>query len=1049
MASSSKQPEIPPRRRSSTTSPNKIINQNSAEDSQPNSPLFLSRRHSSCIDDTIENENYTMHPAANNASAAIPSIPARRNPGPPVIGPRPAQYKLPPPPRASSCEPPADRHSIRGHAKDHPRETVAVPATPTRDSATTVQQQQQQQPQPQPQQPQQPQPQQPQPQQPQQQQQQPQLRTRRFKVPPPIKCISEPLDGGSRESYEMMTPAMTMSPNRQDSGHWSDSFSVNSSPGYSTKSMETPLLSHAKMMPSRSNKKRFILDRYVVCDQWNGRARFSPANSGPISSSSTAELTKSHSTPASLQAIVEFNENSPNSLQHRVMGTEAIDVTEVFIRLQRRQVLYNAAILIFITVLLIFVVRVGLPDSSGGQSKTASTVVRNPNAAATANHANGSLFKTSTVAADDFNHSSRHPATTNTNTTDLSAKLSDATTTKKNYVPIIPADEIIYDIPVFNPMYSIIDHPKSNLYILGTCLPSFCQNVTSTLAQYLYTVPYKKEYDHKELIALESVVNVRCYELTALYFCALFASKGCGNRKVKPCQSLCKETIRSCGFFFDIFEAHHEHRECMQFPNDTENPNTFCVGHREVANVKKMKNKGLCHEGFKCDRKRCIPMDWRCDGHFDCEDHSDEMRCSQCPDQLFCGGGRCIAVEHICNGVSDCEWGQDERNCVRLSGEMGQRGEGVLELYSPNTTSWRPACIQSWDSSLSATIICNILGYKRSVISKLGTNNKLLASVKYNQSIEYYDENKMTVYREIRDCPDSNLYPSISLSCSNFECGVRRRPQTMYRQSRIVGGRPSLPGDWPFLAAILGGPDEIFYCAGVLISEQWVLTAAHCTGGKILDDLSEWTIQLGMTRRHSHSFFGRKVKVEKIIRHEMYNNGPVQHDHDIALFKLSEKLTFHEFLLPVCLPTPNMVLKTNISCTVIGWGRRNGLEGADYEPTVNEVQVPVLDRDLCNAWLKQKDVNITKGMICAGYEQGGKDACQGDSGGPLLCPVEGHQDRWFVGGIVSWGVECATPSLPGVYVNVPMYTEWITKSIREDELQSAMDEVDEITVDDY
>lgn len=43
--------------------------------------------------------------------------------------------------------------------------------------------------------------------------------------------------------------------------------------------------------------------------------------------------------------------------------------------------------------------------------------------------------------------------------------------------------------------------------------------------------------------------------------------------------------------------------------------------------------------------------------------------------------------------------------------------------------------------------------------------------------------------------------------------------------------------------------------------------------------------------------------------------------------QLSEKLTFHEFLLPVCLPTPNMVLKPNISCTVIGWGRRNGLEG--------------------------------------------------------------------------------------------------------------------------
>lgn len=52
--------------------------------------------------------------------------------------------------------------------------------------------------------------------------------------------------------------------------------------------------------------------------------------------------------------------------------------------------------------------------------------------------------------------------------------------------------------------------------------------------------------------------------------------------------------------------------------------------------------------------------------------------------------------------------------------------------------------------------------------SRLGDNNKLLATVKYNQSMEYYDENKMTVYREIRDCPDSYVYPSINLTCSNF-----------------------------------------------------------------------------------------------------------------------------------------------------------------------------------------------------------------------------------------------------------------------------------------
>ncbi|KAJ4440399.1 hypothetical protein ANN_08540 [Periplaneta americana] len=136
-----------------------------------------------------------------------------------------------------------------------------------------------------------------------------------------------------------------------------------------------------------------------------------------------------------------------------------------------------------------------------------------------------------------------------------------------------------------------------------------------------------------------------------------------------------------------------------------------------------------------------------------------------------------------------------------------------------------------------------------------------------------------------------------------------------------------------------------------------------------------WTIQLGITRRHAHSYFGQKMKVKRVVPHPMYNMG-VAHDNDVALFQLKSRVTFHEHLLPVCLPPPNHELVPGTVCTVIGWGKREDKDASEYEPAVNEVQVPVLNRELCNVWLQHRDLNVTEGMICAGYPEGGKDACQ-------------------------------------------------------------------------
>lgn len=49
-------------------------------------------------------------------------------------------------------------------------------------------------------------------------------------------------------------------------------------------------------------------------------------------------------------------------------------------------------------------------------------------------------------------------------------------------------------------------------------------------------------------------------------------------------------------------------------------------------------------------------------------------------------------------------------------------------------------------------------------------------------------------------------------------------------------------------------------------------------------------------------------------------------------------------------------------------------------------------------------------------------ALQGDSGGPLVCNMDG---LWYQIGIVSWGVGCGRPNLPGIYTNVSHHYNWI------------------------
>ncbi|XP_060525227.1 trypsin-1-like [Cylas formicarius] len=232
-------------------------------------------------------------------------------------------------------------------------------------------------------------------------------------------------------------------------------------------------------------------------------------------------------------------------------------------------------------------------------------------------------------------------------------------------------------------------------------------------------------------------------------------------------------------------------------------------------------------------------------------------------------------------------------------------------------------------------------------------------------------------------------------------------------ETRIVGGRPTGVNVYPWVARIVY--DGHFHCGASLVSESFVLTAAHCVRRL---KRSKIRVILGDHDQSTTDDVPAKMRaVAAVIRHRNFDSDT--YNHDIALLKLRKPVEFSKNIRPVCLPT--VTDPAGIMGTVVGWGRTT--EGGMLPNIVQEVEVPILSLAQCRA-MKYRASRITSYMLCAG--KGSMDSCQGDSGGPLLVHTG---DKYEVVGIVSWGVGCGRPGYPGVYTRVWKYNNWLKLNI--------------------
>ncbi|KAL3268351.1 hypothetical protein HHI36_007467 [Cryptolaemus montrouzieri] len=251
--------------------------------------------------------------------------------------------------------------------------------------------------------------------------------------------------------------------------------------------------------------------------------------------------------------------------------------------------------------------------------------------------------------------------------------------------------------------------------------------------------------------------------------------------------------------------------------------------------------------------------------------------------------------------------------------------------------------------------------------------------------------------------------------------------------SRIIHGKEAVLGEFPWMALIVystnNGPD--FLCGGTLISDKYILTAAHCVLKTIIGvRLGEHDILTTKDCNEDNSYCAPPVQdfyIETIEVHSKYNKS-TDH-HDIALIRISKPADLsYENVRPICLPiwdVPSLPIGAKFM-TVSGWGMT---EAGHKSSILKKATLPLIPIEQCQNIFEGHAV-LFPNQMCAGGKK--EDSCNGDSGGPLsmIVPVRGVP-RYVQYGVVSYGPKnCGTLGMPGIYTRVDLYIEWILDKIK-------------------